>query len=270
MKSPLASVVKRLADARLTPRLSTSLSDNQRYPQACLDAVNDYAVFNNFRRLPDYNAILEHVNEAEGAEYLQLVAEDKALLAAIDEFRANDDWGNPRVYDYPEVGLISPTTLRYIKVLGDLKRHFDSLDNLRIAEIGVGYGGQCRVINAYYSPAEYTLIDIQPALALAQRYLDNYILYSRASYQTMNELAEANYDLVISNYAFTELPRTIQEVYFRKVIAPSRRGYITYNQITPPEFNSFTADELLGMLPGSQRHDEVPLTHPDNCILVWG
>ena len=270
MKSPLASVVKRLTDARLAPRLSTSLSDNQRYPQACLDAASDYAVFNNFRRLPDYNAILEHVTEAEGAEYLQLVAEDKALLAAIDEFRANDDWGNPRVYDYPEVGLISPTTLRYIKVLGDLKRHFGSLDNLRIAEIGVGYGGQCRVINAYYSPAEYTLIDIQPALALAQRYLDNYILHSRTIYHTMNQLAEANYDLVISNYAFTELPRTIQEVYFRKVIAPSRRGYITYNQITPPEFNSFTADELLGMLPGSQRHDEVPLTHPGNCILVWG
>ena len=87
---------------------------------------------------------------------------------------------------------------------------------------------------------------------------------------TMNELEKNNYDLVISNYAFTELPRHIQEIYLEKVILNSRRGYIIYNDINPAEFKSYKKEELLKVIPGSRIIDEVPLTHPNNCVIVWG
>ncbi len=86
----------------------------------------------------------------------------------------------------------------------------------------------------------------------------------------MNELIQKDYDLVISNYAFTELPRPVQDIYLQKVILNSKRGYITYNEITPIEFKSYTSDELVAMIPGSKVFKEVPLTHPKNCIIVWG
>ena len=54
-------------------------------------------------------------------------------------------------------------------------------------------------------------------------------------YKTMNEISPNQYDLVISNYAFTELPREIQTVYYEKIISKSAKGYITYNDITPEE-----------------------------------
>jgi hypothetical protein len=270
MKHLLTKLLQKIYVMSLPARISTSLSDNQAYPQVCLQASNDYRVFNNFRRNPIYNQILEHASENLGKEYLQVIHGDSDIMARIDNFKPNDNYGNPNMYNYPYVGMISPSTLRYIKVLVDLKTHFQTLDNLNICEIGVGYGGQCRVINAYYRPNTYCLVDIQPALALAQRFLDNYILHSTVTYKAMNELDQINYDLIISNYAFTELPRTIQDIYLKKVILNSKRGYITYNEITPKEFNSYKSDELISIIPNSKIVKEEPLTHPKNCIIVWG
>lgn len=254
----------------LSNRISTSLSDNQIYPQVCLDAANDYRIFNRFRQNPIYNQILEHVTEKEGATYLNLISQDPVLLGELDKFRQNDLYGTPRVYQYPNIGAVSPSTLRYVKVLSDLKNLFRSLDGMNICEIGVGYGGQCRIINAQYVPASYRLVDIKPALLLAQRFLDNYAIKSTLSYSTMNELERTNYDLVISNYAFTELPRHIQEIYLEKVILKSRSGYIIYNDINPSEFKSYKKEELLKVISGSRIIEEVPLTHPKNCVIVWG
>jgi len=235
-----------------------------------MQASIDYTFFNNFRRNPVYNQILEHVSEEQGGAYLQIISGYPDILGAMENFKLNDSYGNPRMYEYPGIGSISPTTLRYIKILADLKAHFNTVDGLDICEIGVGYGGQCRIINAYYKPAAYCLVDIQPALALTQRYLDNYILHSVLTYRTMNQLYKDDYDLVLSNYAFTELPRTMQDVYLNKVILNSKRGYITYNEITPKEFNSYKVHELISMIPGSEVLREEPLTHPKNCIIVWG
>jgi putative sugar O-methyltransferase len=270
MKHLLAKVLERLYSMSVPERVSTSISDNQAYPQVCIQASNDYRLFNAFRRNPIYTRVLEHVSEEQGEKYLQVICKDADIFSAINNFKPNDDYGSPRMYDYPGIGMISPTTLRYIKVLVDLKRHFQTLNNLNMCEIGVGYGGQCRVINAYYEPATYCLVDIKPALALAQRFLDNYILHSAMTYKTMNELASNSYDLVLSNYAFTELRRDIQDVYLNKVILKSKRGYITYNEITPGGFKSYKSGELIEMIPGSRMVKEEPLTHPKNCIIVWG
>jgi hypothetical protein len=270
MKHLIRKVFEKMYVMSVPRRISTSLSDNQAYPQVCIQASIDYKSFNKFRRNPIYNLVLEHVSDKQGGEYLRLISDDPDILAAINTFKPNDRYGNPRMYEYPNIGMISPSTLRYIKVLVDIKTHFKTVDNLNICEIGVGYGGQCRIINAYYKPATYCLVDIQPALALAQRYLDNYVIPSVLSYKTMNELEQRKYDLVISNYAFTELPRTIQDIYLRKIIINSKMGYITYNEITPNDFNSYKADILVEIIPGATIIKEEPLTHPKNCIIVWG
>ncbi len=35
-------------------------------------------------------------------------------------------------------------------------------------------------------------------------------------------------------------------------------------------FNSYKPDELAAMIPGVKILKEEPLTHPKNCIIVWG
>lgn len=254
----------------LPKRILTSLSDNKAYPNVCLQASNDSRYFKNFRRNQTYNEILEHTSEQEGKEYLDIIKKDADIFSKMDTFKENDKYGNPRIFHYPSVGKISPTTLRYIKVLADLKALFGTMDNLNICEIGAGYGGQCRIINSYFKPNSYCLIDIKPALMLAKRFLGHYIIHFRLIYKTMDELQENEYDLLISNYAFTELPRPIQDIYLKKCILCSRKGYITYNEIAPPEFKSYKKEELTNIIPNSKIMKEVPLTHPNNCIIVWG
>ena len=265
------SLVRNFVNRRMLDiKMSTSLSDNQQYPDFCLKASNDYKIFNNFRTNPIYNTILEHVGLQQGQEYLNEIRKSPELLKHMESFKENDAWGGPVTYEFQPFGKISPSTLRYVKVLGDLISTFGNIDNFRIAEIGVGYGGQCRIVNSWLKPALYLLVDIKPALLLTQRYLDNFILPARLDYKTMNELPAESYDLVISNYAFTELPRTIQDVYLKKIILNSANGYITYNEITPPHFRSYNRNELLEIIPQSRIINEIPLTSPGNCIIVWG
>lgn len=252
-------------------KLTTSISNNGTYPDFCVKASLETIVFDNFRRNNYYIKILEHVSKELGQAYVDETFKiDKNFLVNIESFKKNDNYGNPDLYEFEKIGFISTTTLRYIKVLYDLKKYFGELDNLKICEIGVGYGGQCRINNSTNSPASYTLVDIKQALMLCQRYLDNYSLKSQLSYKTMNELAIDSYDLVISNYAFTELTREIQDVYLKKVILNSKRGYITYNEISPDSFKSYKRDELLRIIPDSRIIEEIPLTHPKNCIIIWG
>lgn len=270
LKDLFEKIITKIYCLRLPQRVSTSLSDNQAYPQICLDAANQYKYFNKFRRNSFYASIVETVTGATGKKYLNVLLDDEQLMGKIDELKRNDLWGGPRTYSYEKVGRVSPTTLRYIKVFSDLQKYFGSLDGLKICEIGVGYGGQCRIITAASSPRIYCLVDIQPALLLAQRYLGNYISKAILSYSTMNELDDQNYDLCISNYSFSELPRTLQEVYLKKVILNSKAGYITYSDnFTPQGFNSYRVDELLKIIPGATKIEEVPKTGP-NFIILWG
>jgi len=253
-----------------TRNVKTSLSDNEKYPNFCLAAANNQLVFKKFRQNKIYRKVLEHVDTKTGGLYLEEIIKTKPdLMNEMEKIKANDLYGNPELYNYKNSGRICPSTLRYAKVLADLLNCFGILDGVKIAEIGVGYGGQCRVINAIAKPAEYTLVDIKPALLLAQTYLDHYILSSLMKYTTMNELKKETYDLVISNYAFTELRRDIQDVYLEKIILNSKHGYITYNDITPEWFRSYKKEDLVRIISGARIIDEIPKTHERNCIIIW-
>lgn len=248
----------------------SSYSDNRSYPDFCNKASLDSKTFADFRTDKNYKKILEHLSKEQGQAYIEEARRlDPDIFKHIALFKENDRYGNPQLFDYPDMGEISPTTLRYIKVLAELVHYFGSLDGLNICEIGVGYGGQCRLINSLYKVDTYTIVDIKPALRLCQKYLDNYPLKTSLSFQTMNELKKQRYDLLISNYAFTELRREFQDVYLEKVILNASKGYITYNDVNPEGFDSYKKEDLLKKIPNSRIIAERPLTHERNCIIIW-
>ena len=264
------NIIRMLKKIGQKDSFKTSLSDNEKYPNFCLQAANNLRIFSSFRQNRIYRQILEHVSKKKGQLYLDTIVKIRPdLINEIEKIKANDIYGKPSLAEYEIIGKICPSTLRYTKVLADLLNMFHSLDGLKIAEIGVGYGGQCRVINSICKPDEYTLIDIKPALRLTQCYLDGYVLSSSLKYKTMNELTKLDYDLFISNYAFTELRREIQDVYLERVILNSKCGYITYNDINPEEFRAYKKDELIKIIPNSYIIEEIPRTHERNCIIVW-
>ena len=259
---------------RIGTRISrTSVTDGGAYLAFCARAAADPATFQSFRREPIYIETLEHVTEQQGAEYLRVIQRDSPHL--LPEFlelcRANDRLGSPTTYEYRGIGTISPVTLRYLKVLSDLERHFGDLTDKRVIEIGVGYGGQCSLVLRRWRVHSYVLVDLEPALALARRYLMTLGVEGGLEFKPPISLVASDYDLCISNYAFSELTRDVQDRYARLTVSSSRRGYLTCNFISPLHgIDSWSRDELEHLHAGAHWFPEEPLTYQGNEILVWG
>ncbi len=260
------------------PDMQTSISDDGFYPQFCYLASQDREVFNNFRRNSVYTRVLEHVTEEYGKQYLDVIfANSKIQFDADDwrKFKDNDLYGNPAVSSY-QINenniLVSPTTIRYVKVLTDVISKFDTENIHSIAEIGIGYGGQCRIIKSALLVETYTLFDLPEVLGLAEEYLNNYqecktgIRYVDGKHIYIND----SYDFVISNYAFSELRRRVQDEYLEKVILRSKSGYITWNSLSYKFLDGYSVSELLELIPDSHVIEERPLTSEENCIIIWG
>ncbi len=252
-----------------------SATDNGTYVEAVMNACRDYSAFENFKRHPHYQQVLEHVNEAYGQKYLDIIAKQTPhFLNLIENFRKNDLIGNPFTFNYKEVGQISPTTLRYMKVASDLQLYFGSNIGPKIAEIGVGYGGQLFVIDQVFPYKSCDLYDLPPVLELVSRYLESHIMNGSYRTTTLNQCSgDQAYDLVISNYAFSELPAHLQVAYIKKVISKSSRGYMTMNsgmENSACTENRLTVDQLRKLLPPFEIVEENPLTFVGNYIIVWG
>ena len=79
--------------------------------------------------------------------------------------------------------------------------------------------------------------------------------------------------MFISNYAFSELIRPVQDIYLEKILLKSKAGYITWNgDIIAPTFSTggYSLKEILSILPNAITIPEKPLTARGNCIIVWG
>jgi phospholipid N-methyltransferase len=105
-------------------------------------------------------------------------------------------------------------------------------------------------------------------------YLESHILNFAYKTTTLNQhQGDVNYDLVISNYAFSELPSQLQIRYIEKILSRSKRGYLTMNTgktDASRDQNKLTLEDLRGYLPEFEVLNEVPLTSPNNYLIVWG
>ena len=233
----------------------TSCTEFTEWPVICAKAAKEDVVFETFRRNSASKGVVDTVSFKAGKDYLRLIlSQSPELIDYLSKFRTNDDVGSPDIYGYryklfsPKI-YFSPTTLRYIKVLSDLKKHFGNLDGMRIIEIGVGYGGQCKIISDLYNFESYTLVDLSSCLPLVKKYLDRFGV-KNLNYTTLDDLENnGKYDLVISNYAFSEITRSIQDIYIEKVISKSSRGYMLCNFSTHgTKINSYSEQELVNLI----------------------
>jgi hypothetical protein len=250
-----------------------SISDTQEYKNVCINAANNDVYFNIFKNNPTYNGILEHVSERQGNLYLDYIKNNSPeLVENIENFKCNDTHGGPIKFEYTGIGEISPSTLRYIKVLSDIKNIFGDISGKKIIEIGAGYGGQCLIINKLFKPSEYSIIDLDEASELSHKYLNINGIESRIiKISEVNDIDE-DFDIVISNYAYSELGKNLQDLYYDKIIKRSKNGYLTYNFISNLcNIDSYNKEEIFDKF--SEKNikilDETPKTFEDNLIIYF-
>ena len=251
----------------------TSVSDNiSAYKKIALLSSLDDKIFNNFKQEPDYRIVLEHVSIEQGQQFLNVISRDNPHLLELHNlniFKLNDILGGADIHNYNGIH-ISPSTLRYIKVLSDLIKLFGTLDNKNIIEIGSGYGGQALLILKFFKNVKYTFVDLDECLELQKKYLDKHGINNEVLKFKKNNF-EDNYDLVISNYAFSECSRNIQYYYIDNIINKSRNCYMTINDIyVKGENASLNLEETKHLIKKIYNIiDEEPQTGQNNCILYF-
>lgn len=215
--------------------MKTSSSDNKSYPEFCELASKNDDVFRSFRSNKTYKAVVESVREEDGINYFQIACSRTAMVKQnIKYFFNSDKVGNPDLISV-KTGLlsrkykISPTTARYIKNVSDLIFLFGDLSGLKIAEIGGGYGGLCKIINDLFDFESYTLFDLPQCLALSKKFLDVFDLKNINYFTDQSLTSIREFDLIISNYAFSELHGSIQKSYFNNILSNTPLGYLTCN-----------------------------------------
>jgi putative sugar O-methyltransferase len=249
----------------------TSISDENRFKTLCKNAYEDDLVFKSFKSNSSFTEILEHTTYEQGIGYINEIEKDtKVDLNLIYKFRDNDSQGNPTKHNFKEpYGEMSPSTIRYMKVLNDIIKLFGDVSDFSIVEIGVGYGGQSKIIQDQFNIKEYNYVDLQEVLKLTEKYLKKYN-YNNLNFLDFTNLPKKKYDLIISNYAITECSQDIQDLYIKNIINNSSHCYITGNDIGG-YFNikNYNKKEWGEKLPNAKFMDESPLTHHKNYILYF-
>ena len=259
----------------------TGVIDIDDWRSLCYSAARNSEVFKDFRSRPLYLGVVEGVTAELGGKYLEMILNDYDFKIRDEMWSAllrNDSLGTPPryVYDFGNGSICSSAlTLRYIKVFCDLVSLFDFDKIQTVAEIGIGFGGQCRIMLNFLPNLRYNLIDLPEVILLAERFLTELDQTGDIRYIDGTHLYnDVPCDLVVSNYAFAELTKETQEFYIEKVISKSKAGYMTWNRsalLRNAGWNDgYEVEEILAMIPGSRAIPENPPVFHDDCIIIWG
>jgi len=256
-------------------RISEKVSDSQAlgYEKLIGRFLLNSSKRKRFRRNFQYRLILEHVNYKQGSAYLDRITELGFVdLGQIKVLAATDLVGSPRRYYYDKIGWASPTLLRYVSVYSEIEKSVGFKNIKSIVEIGIGYGGQARVIQDLSGVLNYAFYDLPDVQKLTEYFLKS--TSSRLSPKNLDiyGVEHETFDLVISNYAISELPAQVQLEYLDKVIGPSSHCYLIMNSggsdVTRRSSGKLTQSDFVSGIHGVRVLPEIPSTGPDNYVLV--
>ena len=273
----LRNKIRRLVLSKTTFNETQGKSDSQVtfYEQQLSRLLKSKKRLSDFRRKYDYREILEHVTYTQGKSYLEQIQEysPQNYIELIEKNKANDLFGNPYEYQYPGVGRVSPTTLRYISTAIDIFEIIRLNKESVVAEIGVGYGVQAAILERMYGIRNYSAFDLPSVIQLSNVYLNSVNSKLKFTSSGLSSDKNTTWDVVISNYAFSELHRDLQLSYIEHVITKSKSGYMIMNSgrsnITGRSEGKLSLNEIRNYIPNLQVKEEVPLTGPDNYIIYW-
>ena len=187
-----------------------------------------------FKSNRDYKGILEHCGYNEALYYYDLLMQrikngeiiDNKL---IDKFKENDKLGAGDTIECEYFGKIGRSTLKYAVIAYQLKDLVNHTKDLKVLEIGGGYGGQMKLMCDILDISEIFMIDIPVVLELQKKYLNYHKIKANTVHPyKVESLYNTEFDLVVSNHAVCELEKTIQDSYI-PLINSSQHGYILYH-----------------------------------------
>ncbi len=142
-----------------------------------------------------------------------------------------------------------------------------------IAELGVGYGGLVVALSEVCTIQRYSIFDLEEVLTLTDKYLVKVGVKTTVKLELLEHLDGEEWDLFVSNYAFSELPLDLQIEYCTQVMSKSKNGFMIMNSgftnFTGRSLGKMDLSELKKRLPNSKVEEENPKTGKDNYLFTW-
>lgn len=253
----------------------TSLTDNDLMRECCQMAVKHELAWHSFRSLPGFLYAMENFSPEAAKAVIEAVPHTdlKPELFA-------SDLGKPPTVALPDGRHISPSMLRYSAISRDMGKRFQ-MHGANIVEIGCGFGGQCKVIRTHYERGAYLCVDTPYMVEVASKYLAHFaetkdvgILESTSFRTPPHETFLKGLNAIcVSNYAFSELDDSVQELYFENLVRRCPRGFFIWNE-PPTPFDSWTMEEFCEKLKALGRvvtiEDEPVKTGEGIKLVRWG
>jgi len=268
----------------LQPRRRSSITDNGWWSKSCARNAADDARFARFRRGLLHRVIVEATPPAEARQHMaRLLRQTPHYAGLFDKFVTLDRIGAPTMTEFARNVWFAPNTARYMRYLSDCEMRFGNLDGATIVEIGIGFGGQCKVFFDRFAVGKYILIDLPGPIALARRVLtqllgaetvaERLIFLEAGREGAPAGLPPGRFDLAISTLAFSECHRSIQQGYIETVLSRARCGYIHRNEISGFfGLDSLRLAEIQAALPAKVEveKDDITYWYDRTDILSWG
>jgi putative sugar O-methyltransferase len=242
------------------------------WEKSLMDIIKSENDFSNFKSN-------DWVKRMVGASSLEgLFISDNSDLPWND-IQKIDRIGNPpetekvlRIYD------ISTISLRYVHYANKILDIIKNYPEIRIVEIGGGYGGMCAILNciAKYRKIKidsYAIYDLKGVQEFQNHYLKKINQSTDIGIKSVDFLDSSNLDLftesynyVTSFYALGEFDEETKYNYINKVISKIKNGFILWN----PHRSKDTKGEdlLLSYHPNADIKKEEPLTSEHNLEII--
>jgi hypothetical protein len=226
--------------------------DYSKYANFASAMENTFAL-RNFKRNSDYTAILEHVTEYQGFQYLQYIRKTNLNFDSVKEYcDLNDRLGTPVMFQYDTL-LTSPTSLRYVFHSHLILSHMKSLSlsSVDIVEVGGGYGGLCIAMHHFAKAYDvkinsYTIIDLTPIIKLQEMYIRNLTPSTNVNFVDANTYGGSvplTNAFMISNYCFSEISPEFRQNYIQNLLPKVSHGFMAWNFIPVFDFGFKTMVE---------------------------
>ena len=253
---------------------------DSKYLKLCEQAANDSKIFDNFRSLKEYKNILEHVDHDLAKKYYENIKNISSLTNSeiFNICKKLSYIGKPELVKIVDGEIpVSTTSLRYLNVALQIKNEFNQNSFKKVIEIGPGYGGQSIILQEFFDIRKYIYIDLPAVNKLINKFIKankvNFLYELKTLEQIFIE-EEENYDLIISNYAFSELNAELQKQSIDKIINKSKYCYMIINSdsfINNPKYKKIkfmSKEEILNNVNNSYIDEEIPLTSKNNYLLL--
>ena len=263
-----------------TGQSDASVSGTMDWPRACAALANGTWTSKYFRRIHAVRQVVETLGPVDGRYFSKWIRDNAPNYLTDQRVAAIDSWGNPIRWPGACIGTprsFSPTTLRYLAHALWLKKEGFVKEGGTVVEIGVGFGGLA-AMNAIVSNATTIMIDLQPVAEAAMLQMKELGLGNFASID--HSKATASDVCFISNYAFTELSREMQDAYADQFIRHADRGVILSNAaVFAGHMRSRNNNQIIELLSKHGIHAKAESEssilctsdrHHGNVIVGWG